>query len=92
MALRYAPGSRDYLRTLAPRPRRDLRAALRLIDEDPRHPKLELRLLRVKGSRRVFRTRVGDYRIVFVPGAGQTFILRILHRSEGYAWLERLFP
>jgi mRNA-degrading endonuclease RelE of RelBE toxin-antitoxin system len=92
MALRSSAGTRDYIRTLAPRPRKEIRAALRLIAEDPRHPKLDLKLLRVKGARRVFRIRVGDYRIVFTPRPGHTFVLRIIHRSEGYDWLERLFP
>lgn len=92
MGLKWAPGSRDYLRTLGPKPRKDLRAALRLIEEDPRHARLDLKMLHVKGGRRTYRARVGDYRIVFTPRPGHTFILRIIHRSEGHHWLERLFP
>ena len=92
MALKFAAGSLEYLRTLGPRPRKDIRLSLRLIEEDPRHAKLALKLLRSKGPRRIFRARVGDYRIVFTPRAEHTYVLRVMHRSEGYDWLDRLFP
>lgn len=92
MQLRFAAGSREYLATVAPAPRRDLRKALRLIQEDPRHADLDLKQLRKKGATRFYRARVRDYRIVFTPRPDHTFIWRIQHRSEGYGWLERLDP
>ncbi|MEK6974783.1 MAG: type II toxin-antitoxin system RelE/ParE family toxin [Candidatus Thermoplasmatota archaeon] len=92
MALRFAVGTRDLLVTLAPRPRRAIRDALRLLAADPRHPKLDLKQLRKEGSVRFYRARVGDYRIVFSPLPKHTSVWRIQHRSEGYGWLERLDP
>ena len=92
MALRFAPGSTDYVRTLAPAPRRAIRQALRLVAADPRDPKLDLRQLRKSGAVRFYRARVLDYRIVFSPRPQHTYVWRIQHRSEGYAWLERLDP
>ncbi len=92
MELRYARGTRDYLATLAPAPRKDIRAALRLMAEDPRHSRLDLKQLRKEGSHRFYRVRVRDYRIIFTPRPGHLYIWRIQHRSEGYAWLERFDP
>jgi mRNA-degrading endonuclease RelE of RelBE toxin-antitoxin system len=92
MALRYAAGSRQYLASLAPRPRREMRAALRLIDEDPRHPKLDLKILRSTRQHRFYRARVGDYRIIYTIHPGRTWVWRMMHRSEGYDWLDRMDP
>jgi mRNA-degrading endonuclease RelE of RelBE toxin-antitoxin system len=91
MALTYAPGCLGYLRTVGPKPRKALRIALRLLDEDPRHPKLRFKLLRVKAGYRLYRARIGDYRIVYSPQPDRTFVFRIQHRDEGYEWLEHLF-
>jgi hypothetical protein len=91
--LRFAAGTRDYLSTLAPGPRKAIRQALRLIQADPRHPDLDLRLLAKQGPTRFFRARVlRHYRIVFSPTARGTFVWRIQHRSEGYDWLDHLDP
>lgn len=92
MGLGFAVGTRDYLSTLAPKPKARIRVALRLIDEDPRHEKLVLKQLRILRKRPFYRCRVGDYRIVYEIRPGTTFIWRIFHRSEGYNWLERLDP
>jgi len=91
MALRFRAGSRDYLRTLAPGPRQAIRQALRWLEEDARHPRLDLKRLRTSGAM-FFRARVGDYRIVFSPRPEHTYVWRIQHRSEGYDWLDRLDP
>lgn len=90
--LRFAQGSRDYLRTLAPGPRQALCQALRLLEEDARHPRLAVKQLRNEAGQRLFRVRVGDYRIIYSPRPGHTFAWRIQHRSEGYDWLDRLDP
>jgi mRNA-degrading endonuclease RelE of RelBE toxin-antitoxin system len=83
------PSVRDFLRTLAPSPRRDLRAALRQIAEDPYHEDLDVKVLRSHGPDRLLRVRVRQYRIVYVLRGQTTAVLRALHRSEGYGWLER---
>lgn len=93
MRLVYAAGTRDYLRTLAPGPRKAVRDALRLIESDPRHKGLALKQLRRDAAASIFRVRVAkDYRIVYSPRADHTYVWRIMHRSEGYAWLDRLDP
>lgn len=92
MGLTYGKGTRDFLATLAPKPRKAIRDALRLIDEDPRHPKLALKLLRGRGATKIYRARVGDYRIVFSPRPAGTHVWRIMHRSDGYDWLDHMDP
>lgn len=92
MGLRFAPEVQDFVRSLAPEPKRDLRAALRKIAQDPRHPDLDVRVLRKEGAQRFFRARVRDYRIVYSPRGPHVYVWRILHRSEGYGWLDRLDP
>jgi mRNA-degrading endonuclease RelE of RelBE toxin-antitoxin system len=92
MGLRFAEDVQDFVRTLAPGPKRDIRSALRLIAEDPHHPGLDLKLLRKDGPYYFFRARVGDYRIVFAPVGDVVYIWRIQHRKEGYDWLDRLDP
>ncbi len=92
MTLRFAAGTREYLRTIAPEPRRALRDTLRLIDQDPRHPELDLRMLRKEGPVRFYRARVLAYRIIYSPRADHTYVWSIQHRSEGYGWLDRLDP
>lgn len=91
-ALRYAPAVQDYIRTLAPDPKRALRGATDLLRIDARHSGLAIKQLRTRGKERFFRVRVGDYRIVYTPRPDHTYVWRIQHRSEGYGWLERLDP
>lgn len=92
MGLRFAPGVQDFVRTLAPEPKKRIRDALLALREDPRAPGLDVKVLRKEGPHRYFRVRVGDYRIVYSPRGDHTYIWRVLHRSEGYAWFERLDP
>lgn len=90
MALRFAAGTRAYLATVAPAPRRRIRDALRLLERDPRHSDLDVKQLQATGPTAFYRALVGDYRIVYTPQPKQTYVWRIMHRSEGYAWMERL--
>lgn len=92
MGLKFAPEVRSYVRTLAPEPKKRIRAALRAIREDPRAEELDVKLLRTDGDFRVYRARVGTYRIVYSPQGEHTYVWRIMHRSEDYGWLERLDP
>lgn len=92
MGLRLAQETEDFLRVLAPGPKRSLRAALDLLARDPLHKDLDWKALRKKGSTRFYRVRVGDYRIVYTPRPGTTYVWRVQHRRDGYAWLERFDP
>lgn len=90
MGLKFAPDVQDFVRTLAPAVKKEIRAALAAIARDPRPSDLDVKVLRKDGAHRYFRLRVGDYRIVYSPRGTTTYVWRILHRSEGYGWLERL--
>lgn len=92
MGLRFAPEVQEFIATLAPGPKKSIRAALRLLAEDARHPGLNLKLLRKDGPYFFYRARVGDYRIIFAPTPAATYVWRIQHRRDGYDWLERLDP
>lgn len=92
MGLKFAPDVQDFVRTLAPGVKKDIRAALNALAKDPRPNGHDVKVLRKDGPDRYFRLRVGEYRIVYSPRGATTYVWRILHRSEGYAWLERLDP
>ena len=92
MRLRYSQGVQDALRTFPPKVRRDLRAALELIAEDPRHPDLDLKALRKVAPFPFFRARVRQYRIIYSVHPGFVYVWRTQHRSEGYDWLDRMDP
>ena len=90
MGLEYQPGSRDFLRTLAPAPRKALRQALQLLAKDPYHEGLDWKVLRTRGADRLLRYRVlKRYRIVVLLRGDRRIVWRIFHRDEGYGWLER---
>jgi mRNA interferase RelE/StbE len=90
MGLKFAPGVQDFVRTLAPGLKKRLRAALEAIRDDPRPSGFDVKVLRKDGPQHYFRVRVGDYRIVYTPRGPHTYVWRIVHRSEGYDWFERL--
>lgn len=92
MELRFRKGSRDYIRTLAPEPKKGIRRALRLLSEDVRHPELDVKQLRKRADFLYYRIRVGDYRIVCSPRGQVVHTWRIMHRSEGYDWLDHFDP
>lgn len=92
MGLRFARGTREYLATLAPAPKRALKDGLLALDADPRPAGHDFRLLRKEGRYLYFRLRVGEYRVIYSPVAGATYIWRVFHRNEGYAWLDTFDP
>ena len=80
--------ARAQLRALAPTPKREVRRALREMEDDP-YPSGHRQLERPE---LLFRIRVGDYRIVYRPGPGrrEVTVTRIGHRDWVYDDLERL--
>lgn len=81
------------LQALAPLTKQRLRDALRALAKDPRgvESKLDVRELDLDGKEpRVFRLRVGDWRIAYAVRNKNLLVVRIFHRREGYSWLERL--
>lgn len=93
MRLRYAPDVQAFVRILSPAAKKAVREAADLLRKDPFHPKLDVKVLRKSGPERFLRARVArDYRIVYSPRPDRVYVWRILHRSEGYGWLDRLDP
>jgi mRNA-degrading endonuclease RelE of RelBE toxin-antitoxin system len=92
MGLKESPDVQAFIRVLAPKAKQDIRAALDLIRKDPFHKGLDWKPLRKKGAARYLRARVGDYRIIYSPRPGTTYVWRVQHRREGYEWLDRFDP
>lgn len=80
--------ARAQLRELAPVPRREVRRALREMEEDP----YALDFRRLERPDLLYRVRVGDYRIIFRLGSGEreVTVTRIGHRDWVYEGLERV--
>lgn len=83
----------DVLRHIPPEVKRPLREALRYLGDDPtgRTHRLDVKLLDTGPELpRLFRLRLGEWRVVFALQDGEVHVMRIFHRGDGYAWLERL--
>lgn len=89
MGLKFDPRAQDAIRTFAPAPKKAIKRAHRLIRDDPYHADLNWKIMDQHGPHRLIRVRVGDYRIVYLLRPDHKYILRIMHRREGYGWLER---
>lgn len=91
MGLTYDPGCAEFIASLPPTVKKAARAALGLLDGDPRARGLDWKRLETAATiDHVYRVRVGDYRIAYVLRGAQTRVVRVFHRREGYRWLERL--
>lgn len=90
MGLTYTTQARDAVRLLPPPTKRRVRAALRMLDEDPFHDGLDLKMLRRNDPQRLYRCRVQNHRILFSVHADGVRVRRVFHRRDGYGWLERL--
>lgn len=89
MKLRFHPSVQATVSGLAPGPKKELRRALRLVANDPRHDELDWKVLRTRGPRVFLRARVGSYRIIYTIQPDAVYVARVMHRREGYGWLER---
>jgi mRNA-degrading endonuclease RelE of RelBE toxin-antitoxin system len=76
------------LRRLPPTTKRRLKAALRLLGQDPSGTSngLDVKRLDADPGPPMYRVRVGEWRIAFTVDK-DVVVLSILHRSEGYGWL-----
>jgi mRNA interferase RelE/StbE len=84
--------AKGVLRAIPPQTRRRLKQAISSLADDPtgKAGKLDIRALEVpQASESIFRLAVGSFRIAFTKEKRLLRVLRIFHRSEGYAWLER---
>ncbi len=90
-AVRFERGREAELLRWPPAVKARLRDALRGLAKDPtgRKAGLDVKELQMPaGSPRALRCAVGGYRIVFLVQPGQLRVLRVFHRSQGYAWLD----
>lgn len=79
-------------RDLPPQAKRRIRDALRSLAKDPTGIEngLNVRCLDVGPVQQiVWRLRVGDWRIVFFVDVKAVRVMRIIHRREGYDWVDR---
>lgn len=79
------------LRASDPSVRRRLKAALKALADDPsgQAGRLDVKRLDTDEAGPVMhRLRVGDWRIAFTVEKGALVVLRVFHRSDGYAWLD----
>lgn len=89
MRLRLDPTVPPYLATLAPGPKKAIRRALEALQEDPRPDGFDVKVLDTQ-TLRCLRLRIGAYRIAYRIERQDVQVLKVFHRSEGYAWMERL--
>jgi hypothetical protein len=82
------------LRTMPPGPRNAMRQALALLADDPsgRSTGLDVKRLRTAGGPAAFRLRIGDWRACWLLRGDTLDVVRIFHRSDGYGWLDRMYP
>lgn len=76
-------------KALPPATKQRVKAALRLLAQDPTGVTndLDVKRLDTEPGRPMYRLRVGDWRIAFTLDK-EVVVLRIFHRKEGYKWLE----
>lgn len=92
LPVRFDPHAAVEFRHLPPGAKRDVKAALRALSQDPsgHESGLDVMSLDVDLSDEiVWRLRVGDWRVIFFAEARFVRIARVFHRSEGYEWLDR---
>ena len=76
---------------MPPATKRKVKAALRLLAEDPggTSNQLDIRRLDTTSGQPMYRLRVGDWRVAFAVDK-DVVVLRIFHRREGYGWLDQM--
>ena len=86
--VRRSDKAQEQIRTLAPRPKREVRAAILLLDEGPRAADAK----NLDGFDTLWRVRVGRWRIIFDLDAERQLItiLRVARREVVYEGLEEL--
>lgn len=82
------------LRAMAPTAKRKVKQAIDRLAQDPsgKTTGLDVKRLRASSQPPLYRVRVGDWRVVWQLRDGVIEVLKVFHRSEGYAWLDRRYP
>lgn len=78
-------------RHLAPAVKRQVKQGLRILREDPFETNQQVDIIRLETRADqvpVYRLRVGDWRLVYTRDEGIVKVMRIIHREEGYDWLD----
>lgn len=73
---------------MPPTVKKRVKAALRLLAADPTGTsnRLDVKRLDADPGQPMYRLRVGEWRAAFTVDSA-IIVLKIFHRSEGYAWL-----
>ena len=90
MGLTFGPVVRAAIAALPAPVKRRIKAALRMIADDPADDRLDLKLLSGRSPESMYRCRVQSHRIIYAVRPDVTHNMRIMHRRDGYGWLERL--
>lgn len=93
MKVRLGSVAQADLRALPAPTRQRLKAGIGALREDPAGLKgrLDVRRLQTSGLQSsLFRLRIGQWRIVYRFRGNDAEVIRVFHRSDGYAWMERL--
>jgi mRNA-degrading endonuclease RelE of RelBE toxin-antitoxin system len=92
MRIRIDQPSLDAIRRLPPELKRDVRRAIDGLGADPFGPAGGgvKRLRTGQGTPALYRIRVREWRIAYRVEPGLVQVVKVFHRSEGYAWLERM--
>ncbi|MCA1819449.1 MAG: type II toxin-antitoxin system RelE/ParE family toxin [Halobacteriales archaeon] len=79
---------------MPPEAKRQMREALRKLATDPsgRSMGLDVKMLRTTEAAPVYRLRIGEWRAAWQVRGNVLQVVRVFHRSEGYGWLERMYP
>lgn len=79
---------------LAPGPKRRIKEALASLAKDPsgRMGALDVKQLASPAPLLAYRLKLGDWRVAWYVTDDALEVIRVFHRSEGYGWLQRLYP
>ncbi len=94
MKVRFDPAAAAALAQMPPVPRRRMKAALAQLTKDAsgRSAKLDVKRLDSKAPFGAYRLAVGEWRAGWFVRGDTLEVVRVFHRSEGYGWLERMYP
>ncbi len=92
MRIRIDQPSLDIIRRLPPDLKRDVRRAIDALGIDPYDPGGggAKKLRTSEEAPAVYRIRVREWRVAYRIEPGLVEVVKVFHRSEGYAWMERM--
>lgn len=78
------PKAERAFRKLSARDRDRVRAALLKLEEDPLHARPGVDIKALRGTKRLFRVRIGSWRAVYGIDGGDVIVTDLFPRGKGY--------